>query len=63
MVMKDDSLIVQAELDKTQRNIKRMYWEHNLQQLALKYRIGDCRFRQVMSENLECLVCDNDWVN
>jgi hypothetical protein len=62
-MVRDESLIVQAEIDAVHKATKKLQWEMQLQLLAFRYRNGDDVYRQRLAETLIDLVPDNNYVN
>ena len=62
-MVRDESLIVQAEIDAVHEATKKLHWGMQLKLLAFRYRNGDDVYRQRLAETLMDLVPDNDYVN
>jgi hypothetical protein len=62
-MVRDESLIIQAEIDAVHKATKKLHWEMQLQLLAFRYRNGDDVYRQRLAETLIDLVPDNNYVN
>jgi hypothetical protein len=62
-MVRDEALIIQAEIDAVHEATKKLQWEMQLQLLAFRYRNGDDVYRQRLAETLIDLVPDNNYVN
>jgi hypothetical protein len=62
-MVRDESLIIQAEIDAVHEATKKLQWEMQLQLLAFRYRNGDDVYRQRLAETLIDSVPDNNYVN
>jgi hypothetical protein len=62
-MVRDESLIIQAEIDAVHEATKKLQWEMQLQLLAFRYLNGDDVYRQRLAETLIDLVPDNNYVN